>query len=539
MSQTSPPTPLSKSLPRWERSFSLLAWPPLSTWKTLASGLTLFGLFFAFLMAVQFATPHLVGNDGYYHIKLAYLMQTEGLKPAFPWLPLTILNAESFVDHHFLYHVLLIPFTYGDLIQGGKLASAFYPALTFLTVWWLLRGQRVPLAGIWSLGLLAISEAFIYRMNMPRAQSLSLAVLVLALHFLLTGKHRWMLPLAFLYVWLYNAFPLILVFAGLYTLAELLLHRRLVWQPLVYTSAGLLLGLILNPYFPDNLTFIYHHLAPKLLNPTEATRVGSEWYPYDTGQLLENSGLALLMLAGGIFGLGLRGRRMDVKTATALFLALFNTYLLFQSRRFIEYFPAFALIFAAIALTPTLKTWWDSLTATPATILPDRALFSPILHGLLTGAFSLALLLAIYFNLQASQKTFADVRSSERFQEASAWLAAHTPAGARVFHTDWDDFTWLFFHNSHNTYLTGLDPTYMQIYNAELYDLWVEITQGDIETPSHLITETFGAQYVITDLGHKDFLAQAANDPQMEEVFRDEYAVVFQIVTVSTQNSFE
>ena len=168
-----------------------------------------------------------------------------------------------------------------------------------------MRGQRVPLAAVWAIGLLAISEAFIYRMNQPRAQSLSLAVLVLALHFLLTNKHRWMMPLAFVYVWLYNAFPLIMVVAGLYVASEFLLYRRIVWKPLVYTGLGLVLGVVINPYFPDNLIFIYHHLAPKLLNPTEATRVGSEWYPYNTEQLMENSGLALLALAGGVVGLGL------------------------------------------------------------------------------------------------------------------------------------------------------------------------------------------------------------------------------------------
>jgi hypothetical protein len=37
------------------------------------------------------------------------------------------------------------------------------------------------------LGLLAVSAPFLFRMSMVRAQSLSLAVLVLGLHFLLTG----------------------------------------------------------------------------------------------------------------------------------------------------------------------------------------------------------------------------------------------------------------------------------------------------------------------------------------------------------------
>ena len=103
-------------------------------WSTVLTGAALFFVFSVFLAAVQFATPNLAGNDGYYHIKLAYLMRTEGLKPPFPWLPLTILNEGSFVDHHYLYHILLVPFTFGDLRLGAKIAGVgmFRARLTVL-----------------------------------------------------------------------------------------------------------------------------------------------------------------------------------------------------------------------------------------------------------------------------------------------------------------------------------------------------------------------------------------------------------------------
>ena len=58
----------------------------------LWQGLALFTVFILGLGLIQFATPNLVGNDGYYHIKMAYILRTEGLKPAFDWLPLTVLN---------------------------------------------------------------------------------------------------------------------------------------------------------------------------------------------------------------------------------------------------------------------------------------------------------------------------------------------------------------------------------------------------------------------------------------------------------------
>jgi len=112
----------------------------------------------------------------------------------------------------------------------------------------------------------------------------------------------------------------------------------------------------------------------------------------------------------------------------------------------------------------------------------------------------------------------------------SAWLEKNTPDGSRVFQTDWDDFPRLFFYNTHNTYLIGLDPTYLQLYDSDLYNLWVDITQGDVKAPSQVIATTFNSRYVHTDLNHKDFLKVAAEDPGLKEVYRDDQAVIFEVL---------
>ena len=115
------------------------------------------------------------------------------------------------------------------------------------------------------------------------------------------------------------------------------------------------------------------------------------------------------------------------------------------------------------------------------------------------------------------------------FMGASAWLEANTPPGSRVFQTDWDDFPRLFFYNTHNTYLIGLDPTYMQLYNEDMYDSWVDVTKGRVDNPSNVIVNRFAAHYVITDLKHEAFLSEAEKDPNMIEVYRDELSAVFSI----------
>jgi hypothetical protein len=56
----------------------------------------------------------------------------------------------------------------------------------------------------------------------------------------------------------------------------------------LFVGAGIVLGLLINPYYPDNIIFSVRHMLPKILGAT-SVRVGNQWYPYETSQLLENS----------------------------------------------------------------------------------------------------------------------------------------------------------------------------------------------------------------------------------------------------------
>ena len=487
--------------------------------------LAIFLLFFLGMALIQFATPDMPDNDGFYHIKLAWLMRTESLKPDFPYLPLSILNRREFYDHHFLFHVALIPFTFGDLRTGAKWAAVTFAGLAFLAVWYLFHRQRVPFAGLWALGLLGISEAFLYRMSITRAQSLSLGMLALAYALLLEGKYKYLAVLGFIYVWMYDAFPLMIALAALHFLAVALTERHFEFRPLLYTSAGILLGMLINPYFPDNLVFSYHHMLPKLTDAT-SVRVGNEWFPYDTKQILDNSFPALAAFSSGILALGLSGRRMDARTALGLFLALLFGLMLFQARRFVEYFPPFALIFAAFAWVPLFETKPASIPLAAS----SRGLFNALQNYLPGVLLSVAIVFSIVWSIAPAQEAIDNSKPYGLYANASAWLEKNTPAGSRVFQTDWDDFPRLFYYNTHNTYLIGLDPTYLQLYDADLYDLWVDITQGDVENPSQIIATTFEARYIHTDLNHGNFLKVAAEDSGLKEVYRDDQAVIFAIV---------
>jgi intracellular septation protein A len=504
-----------------KRPFALpsLTSAQLLVWLQAMGLLLLFLLLFGY---VQFGTAGLVGNDGYYHIKLSYLMREQGtLRLDFPWLPLTILSPDGFYDHHLLYHVYLALFAPLDpaldggqaLVNGAKYASILLPALAFLAVWWLLRGQKVPAASLWAVGLFALSEPFLYRLSMARAQSASLLVLVLALHWLLKGRYRLLLPLGFVYVWLYNAFPLLLLVTAVYVTATWLTERRLAWQPVAYAAAGIALGILVNPYFPQNVAFIISHILPKVGELT--TSVGNEWYPYQTWTLAENSGYALLAFLLGVLALGWHDKRIDRPTLVALGLAVLFGAMLFKSRRFIEYYPAFALLFLAFSLRPLWREW-----------------VAEIRYGRYLLPLALVLLLAypLVDTLVQGRTAVAKAAPADQYAQAGLWLAANVPADELIFQTDWDDFPRLFFYDSRHRYLVGLDPTYLELVDPDLFAEWVEITQGRVTPLAETIETRFGSRYVFSDLDHRAFLRQAEADSRMQELYRDEYAVIFEIL---------
>lgn len=492
--------------------------------RVMATAVFLLLIFVAGFAVVQYATPGLAGNDGYYHMKMGYLIRQEGIKPAFPYLPYTILNEAAFYDHHLLYHAFLALFATTDpvldgglaLTQGAKVGSIVMPSLAFLAIWWLLRGQKVPYAAVWTIGLFAVSEAFLYRMSMPRAQSMSLLLLVLGLHWLLQGRYKLLLPLGFVYVWAYNAFPLLLVLAGVYAIATFMLERRIAWQAILYPALGIGLGILINPYFPENIDFIIGHLLPKVGQST--TPVGNEWSPYRTLTLVNNSGVAFLAALAGILALGWRDKRMDKPTLVALGLMVLFGFMLFESRRFVEYFPPFALIFSALSVAPLLRDWLDALTGK-----------RPFVKQLVPLGLMLLLAYPLYLGLHDARGLVANSKPADQYADATIWLHDNAPADTMVFQTDWDDFTRLFFYNSNAIYTAGLDPTFMELEDAALFDRWVDITRGRVEQPGTAIRDEFGASFVFSDLNHDSFIEEAAADPLLQEVYRDEYAVIYAV----------
>ncbi len=308
---------------------------------------------------LQFSTPAICCGDldGYYHIRWSQLL-LDGLRhghfpPQFTWLPLTTLNPRDYVDHHFLFHLLQSPFTqFGNEILGAKISAWLFASLAVFSCYWLLVRNRVAFPLLWLVALLGSGAPFLFRMNMTKAMSFSIVLLVVGINLLFRRKYVWLLPLAFVFTLAYDIFVLLGVAAVIWACVVAWAERRFEWRPVVWVGVGVALGLVINPYFPHDIRLFYEHVVMKI-GVTDEGRpsVGNEWYPYDSWVFLGNCAVAFLSMLVGYVTFRWEDRRAAMRP---LFFLALSTLLLVANakwRRFAEYFPPFAVLFAAFSVS--------------------------------------------------------------------------------------------------------------------------------------------------------------------------------------------
>ena len=486
--------------------------------------------------------------DGYYHIKWSRILW-ESLRhgnfpPQFVWLPLTTLNPHDYVDHHLLFHVFQIPFTFGDLRYGAKLSSVIFASLAVFSCYWMLLHFRIRYPLIWLLALLGCSAPFLFRLNMAKAPPFAITFLVIGIYLLFKKKYWPLIPLAFVFALTYDMVVLLILAAGLWVIVIAWTERRFEWRPLAWVLLGTAAGFVINPYFPHNLQLFYEHLRVKLVVSDYSTKVGNEWYPYSSWEFLGNSIVACVAMVAGYIAFDPGDRQ---RSNQQLFLLLFSTALLIMIarwKRIAEYWPPFAVMFAAFSIQPWLLNARSAFTNLPTDVLDELQPFldrddlavsskeeenRALLRTVIGAVTAIALAAALVFNARA---TIYEIGISERhdyFRAGAEWQRANVPPGELVFNTDWDDFPRLFYFDPTHRYVSGLDPTYLYDKDPALSQLYDRITLGEEEDPGPLIRDRFGARYVFTDNNHHDFYEHATESGWFEVVYEDAQCTILRL----------
>ncbi len=505
-------------------------------------------------------TPYFPDPDSFYHAQIVELIRDTGPVKDFVWLPLTTLK-DIFIDHHFLYHLIIIPLTFFcSSLLAVKLAAIFLAALFMVVFQWLLDRLAIKYSLVYTLVLL-FSDQFIFRLNLAKAPSVSLIFLLLAVYFIHRFEHRWSWPLfalSFSYVWLYGGWPILLgmgiiyfIIAGVSQLLadikkqaisnqqsaiknigqklKLFFSQLFSWSTLKLPFSifsGLFAGLIINPYFPQNLQFYWQQTFQiGLVNYRDIVSVGGEWYPMSFSNLIAHNIYALILFFVALVLFFVFLKKQSALSWLFCLLSLIFFWLVLKSQRNIEYFIPFALIFSALVFTPLLAS------ASQSKNLIAR-LFADYRWGVILVLVCLVACLPITFSYN-----FFNLKQSLRggfpwtkFSAAGSWLRNNTAQGALIFHDNWADFPVLFYRDPEARYLVGLDPTFLYFQNAEQYFFWRDITLG--KKSGYLcqqIKERFQADYIFIGQPGQAFDSKLASDRDCAKVYQDAEANIYRL----------
>jgi hypothetical protein len=539
-------------------------------------GAIIVGLVFRYL---QFSTDSVCCGDfdAYYHFRWSRMLwerisagDFRHFPPAFNALPLTTLNAKDYVDHHFLFHVLQIPFTwFSDMQTGAKVGTWLFACLAVLSCYWLVVRNRLSYPLVWLVAITGSSAPFLYRMNMGKAMSVSIVLLIAGLHLIFERKYKWLFPLSFVFALTYDMIFLlwaVMVFWFVVTLWSERSFNREVLRALIaglLVLAGTVLGFVINPYFPHNLQLLYEHLLIKVTAKDFSTAVGSEWYPYTTWEFLGNCGVALAAMVAGY--MGFRDSAGEDRRR-ALLLLLFSTLLMLVNmrwRRFAEYFPPFAVLFAAFALDPLIRgararytsrepAATDATGATDALAAPEtevkpspaRVENARAWELILVGAAFVLMAAPLVWYARVTSQDIAGMAKPDYYRGGMEWLSKNADKGELIFNTDWDDFPKLFFYGPDFAYVSGLDPTYLLDKNQKLSELHAKLTiakdlsDEEVANLGSTIRDNFCvgegdarrcARYVFTDREHEDFYNDALDSGWFDVSYEDEDCAVLHI----------
>lgn len=500
---------------------------------------------------LQFSTNAICCGDfdGYYHIKWSQMLwqslRAHHFPPAFVWLPLTTLEPRQYVDHHLLFHFFQIPFTWsGNLRLGAKISAILFASLAVFSCYWLLVRYRIRYAMIWLLAILASSAPFLYRMNMAKAPPFAIIYLVIAIHCLFSRKHWLLLPLAFVFALTYDVFVILVLATLLWTIVIGWTELRFEWKPLAFVVAGVALGLVINPYFPRNLYLLYEHLRIKMRPGDFSTSVGKEWYPYDSWEFLGNSIVACVAMVAGYISFDPAERKRSHHSFFFLLLATALMVMTMRWKRIAEYWPPFAVLFAAFSLQPWLSETRSAVTRLSHDMLDELQPFldraesitakaqsdqRELIRTIAVATIAVVLAVALFINVRVTMHDIADSEADGFYQAGAAWLRNNVPANELVFNTDWDDFPRLFYFDPTHRYVTGLDPTYLYDRDPALSKLYDRITLGHETDPGPLIRDRFGARYIFSDNSHEDFFDNAEDSGWFDIVYEDRDCTIMHI----------
>ena len=464
--------------------------------------------------SLQLSYRGIADVDPYYHIRMGELYRQELPLRQFAWMTHG-LYAERYSDKDFGYHVLLslIPSRLDHLeVTGPKLFTAGLSATVTALVYLLLGTCGWP-ARFWTLFFVAASPLFIFRLQLIRPHVLSIVFFLAGMLALKNKRIWWLFVINLLYTTCYSL-PFILT-ATTFIMAS---YSRLmgVWflRPFLTCVCANLAGLLLNPYFPDNLCILWYqgyHVLKNAFTPA-AVPVACELEGMSTRLLLAS--FPFLVVVFPLMSL-CGSHKLFQRDPFRVLIRIMNLLLFFAtlwSHRFCEYWVPIAIV--------------DGYSAFMRVVQRTVHIKTSLRYLVATAAFLALVGLSAFTCRQALLTLRVHVLPVPLL--ALRYLQTHC-VGSTIFHLGWSDWALLFGLNPNNQYICGLDPAFLYNYDRAKWDAWEAIGTGrDMDYPL-TIKEMFGCTTILVQKHYGWFWTYAARDPRIEVRYRDNVAMVCRI----------
>jgi hypothetical protein len=305
-------------------------------------------------------------------------------------------------------------------------------------------------------------------------------------------------------------------------------------KPLLYCALGIVVGLLINPYFPLNIeysihevTSIFHWMQTDYSDIKTRMIYPAELEPPVLGTLTLISYVLILLLAIGaenyIFSKD-RNKiyKPKIEITSAITLSVIFGFLYIFAGRFNEYWVPFATLTSALCIDQIIR----KLSQNKQNLKIFDRKFSYVDVSAFA-VFSFLILFSIsgfYYYIQTAP---AVEESVSDYISVNQWLVENTQESSIVF-LPWSEFPIMFFYNTHNYYVYGLNPLDLYVYNETLSDLYLSVVSGDDVDAYQILTSDFEAEYLAIPSRETDLLwPKIRNDERFSEVYRNNYWIIY------------
>lgn len=478
--------------------------------------------------------------DGFYHMRVSNMIYEQGVFKGFPWMKYTIFQ-NGYTDHHLLFHLIWIPFLkiFGDF-SGAKIAMAFFSGLVIPVFYTILKTNKIRYPVIWTMLFFVMSYAYFFRMSLVKVVGLSLVVLLFILIALFKEKPKILGVLCFLYVWLYGGFVYSIAIVSLYVGAKFLTEGKFEYKILIYSILGTFLGIILSPYFPQNIGFLFTQIFEAGIVYT--AQEGNEWQPFDSWYLFtQNLSLLVFLFAITLISY-IRGYKFNTKTLALFLMNIMFMILNIKSRRFAEVWPVFLLLFISFAFenffndienirqdleqkfkNPPVYRFFNvflkfgfALLVTIVMLVP-RPMYKEMYKTINSSFPNPPNMYNFLFNILDIKTSLNPTYNTYDVKQNMDYISTHSNKGDLIYNERWSDFSVFFYYNQKNTYITGLSTTFLYSYNKDLFKKYNDIAKVNGETSVDEIKNTFKAKWVVVNKDNEKLIEELQNNIMFEE----------------------